>query len=98
MSRPTPAVRPARRDLPIAAAFAGAVASAAVVSIALSAVVAAIARKAGASHSFKALDVGTYSPLVVIGLLAAAAAWVTIRRRAADRSDFWRGRRLRWSS
>ncbi|BEP14193.1 hypothetical protein acdb102_25040 [Acidothermaceae bacterium B102] len=54
------------------------------VGIALSAVVAAIAHGAGASDKFQALQVGTFAPLIVIGLVLAVVAWQVARRRAAD--------------
>ncbi len=67
-----------------AVGFAAAVLSAAIASIVLSAVIAAIAHGAGASHSFKALDIATYTPFIVIGLLAGATAWNIIRNRSAE--------------
>lgn len=85
MSSPTTSGPTQRlRTLPTAAAFAAAVISAAAVSTLLSAGVAAIAHSAGASHAFKALDIGTFSSLIVIGLLAAATAWLLVRRRSSD--------------
>jgi hypothetical protein len=69
---------------PVRTAAAMAVVCAAVVGVALSAVVAAIARGAGVSDKFQAPQVGTFAPLIVIGLVLAAVAWEVVRRRAAD--------------
>lgn len=85
---PTPAVSapPAsrvRRLRPVPA-FVSAVLGAAVIGSLGSWVVAAIAHAAGVSQDFQALQVGTFSFFVVVGVLAGATGWQLIRRRAAD--------------
>ena len=82
-----------------AGSFAAAVVCAAVVSAAVSAVIAAIAHGAGASRAFKALDFATYTPFIVVGLLAGAIAWNLIRTGLLNLRGCSSGSRpLSWSS
>lgn len=75
------AARPAGRT---AARFAGAVLSAAAISSVADAAIAALAHAAGASHQFKPLTPAAFVPLTVIGILAGAAGWHLVRRRATN--------------
>ena len=75
---PVSLARPARTAVPLA------VVSAAVGGIALSAVVAAVARGAGVSDKFRPMMVATFAPLIVLSLLIAVAVWQRVRSRSAD--------------
>jgi hypothetical protein len=55
------------------------------------AVIALIARAAGASEDFQPLWPSAYLPLTVIGVLAGAIGWQIVRRRAKDPAAL-----LRW--
>ena len=55
------------------------------------AVIALIARAAGASEDFQPLWPSAYLPLTVIGVLAGAIGWQIVRRRAKDPATL-----LRW--
>lgn len=81
-TRPLP-IQTRRRPVGVGG-IAAAVICAAIVSVASSAAIAAIAHGAGASRSFKALAFATYTPFIVLGLLVGAIAWNIIRNRAAE--------------
>ena len=83
----TPAADPANRT---ALTVAKAVLVAAVGAVLADALIALVARAAGASHAFRPLTPAAYIPLTVIGVLAGAVAWQIIRRRAADPSSLLR--------
>ncbi|MEV6283873.1 DUF6069 family protein [Kribbella sp. NPDC051770] len=72
-------VRPARSS---AAAITAGIIGAALLSTALNTAVAGIARAAGASPDFVPLDLQTYTPWTVIGVLAGFAGWAVVRARA----------------
>ena len=65
------------------AALATAVVAAVAGSTVLNTVIAAIAHAAGASHSFRPLQIGTYTALTVVGVLIGALAWNGVRTRSA---------------
>ncbi len=77
------------RELPLAMTLA--FGAAAVVAIALSAVVAAVAHAAGVSHDFAALTIPVFTPFIIIGLLGGAVAWAIVGQRSAAP-----GRLMRW--
>ncbi|MET9972244.1 DUF6069 family protein [Streptomyces sp. NPDC006356] len=70
---------------------AGGLLAAAVVASLGNAVVALLARVAGASHDFEALTPPAYVPLTVIGVLLGAIGWAIVRRVAKNPAGL-----LRW--
>ncbi|ELS51064.1 DUF6069 family protein [Streptomyces viridochromogenes] len=80
---------PAQRSR--ALTVAGGLLAAAVVSALGNAVVALLARAAGASHDFEALTPPAYVPLTVIGVLLGAIGWAVVRRVAKNPAGL-----LRW--
>lgn len=73
-------VRPARSS---AVSIAAGILGATVLSIALNTAVAQIARAAGASPDFVPLNLQTYTPWTVIGVLAGFIGWAVVRLRAS---------------
>lgn len=61
---------------------AGLLLAAVIVASLADAVIAAIARAAGASDDFQALQPSAFISLTLLGILAGAAGWVVVRRRA----------------
>jgi hypothetical protein len=70
--------------IPRQAKLPTAIVIAAAIAIVADLIVAAVAHAAGASSQFKPLLVSTFAPLTIVGLVAAAIAWTTIRARATD--------------
>jgi hypothetical protein len=68
------------------AAVPAAVAAAAVVGDLVSTAIAAIAHGAGVSHAFAPLHVGTYTVLIVAGVMGGAIGWQLVRTRATNPS------------
>jgi hypothetical protein len=64
--------------------FVGAVLLATATSSVIDAVIAAAAHAAGASHHFRPLTPTAFVPLTLIGVLAGAAGWQIVNRRAKD--------------
>ncbi|WNV89243.1 DUF6069 family protein [Umezawaea sp. Da 62-37] len=64
--------------------------SAAIVSVALDAVIAAVAHGAGASDEFPPLMLPAYTFLSVLGLLIGGIAWAVVRAKAANPAGFLR--------
>jgi hypothetical protein len=80
---------PARRSG--ALTVAGGLLAAAAAAVAGNAVVALLARAAGASHDFDPLTPPAYVPLTVIGVVLGAVGWAIVRRVAKDPAGL-----LRW--
>jgi hypothetical protein len=70
--------------IPRQAKLPAAVVIAAVIAIVADLIVAAVAHAAGASSQFKPLNLSTFAPLTIVGLVVAAIAWSTIRARATN--------------
>src|SRR3954469_24546434 len=81
MATRTPTAAPAR-PRPRGAVIAAGLVAAAVVAVALNALVALIARAAGASDDFTPLQFPTYTAFTVVGVLVGAAGWALLRSRA----------------
>jgi hypothetical protein len=71
--------------------FALSVLFAVIGSVLADAVIALIARAAGASHAFQPLTPTAYIPLTVVGVLIGAIGWQVVRARAQAPADV-----LRW--
>ncbi|PRY40780.1 DUF6069 family protein [Umezawaea tangerina] len=87
MSQSTTATPRARG---LAFALPVAILGAAVVSVALDAVIAAIAHAAGVSEEFPPLTFPAYTFLSVLGLLIGGIAWAVVRAKVANAAGFLR--------
>jgi len=67
---------------PSTARVAAGLGLAAVAAVALNALVALVARAAGADPDFQPLHFATFTAFTVAGVLAGAAGWAVVRRRA----------------
>jgi hypothetical protein len=74
----------ALRSLSIWVAIPSAIVAAIAVSVAATAVVAAIAHSAGVSDTFTPLKTGSYIFLIVVGVLAGCVGWQLVRVRVGD--------------
>jgi hypothetical protein len=83
MSAPIVATTPAVRRLPAAATLPAAIISAVVVGDLASYAIAAIAHAAGVAHSFRPLQLATFTALILAGVLAGGLGWQLVRTRAA---------------
>ena len=88
MTSATPQTAPISTDAtttkPSALTTAGLLLAAIVAASVADAVIAVIARAAGASDDFEALKPPAFISLTVIGILAGAAGWAVVRRRATQ--------------
>ncbi len=72
------------RHLDRRVAVPSAIVAAVAVGSAATTAVAATARAAGVSHTFKPLTAGAYVFLIVVGVLAGCLGWQLVRARASD--------------
>jgi len=70
--------------IPRQAKLPTAIVIAAAIAIVADLIIAAVAHAAGASSQFKPLNLSTFAPLTIVGLVFAAIAWTTIRARATN--------------